>query len=104
MKYLHSMVRVLDLEKSLYFYKELLGLKEYQRKDYEKGKFSLIFLGTETEKSVIELTYNWDQKKSYDNGKNFGHLAFAVKDIYSEIKRLQKDEWVGFLFKSSESN
>ena len=89
MKFLHSMVRVSDLEKSLHFYCDLLGLKEIRRNDYEKGRFSLIFLATQEGEAEIELTHNWDSKEDYGNAKNFGHLAFRVENIYDKCKFLQ---------------
>ena len=84
MKYLHTMVRVENIENSLDFYCNKLGLKEVRRVDHEKGRFTLIFLGAEnsTEKTgLLELTYNWDTEK-YTGGRNFGHLAYSVKNIY----------------------
>lgn len=95
MRYLHSMVRVNDLELSLHFYCELLGLVEVSRKSSEKGRFTLIFLCADEDADsfhahkspAIELTYNWDSEK-YDNARNFGHLAFAVDNIYQTCQRL----------------
>ena len=81
MKFLHSMIRVLDLEKSLDFYVNKLGLKETRRNDYPSGKFTLVYLATEPGEPEVELTYNWDEKESYSDGRNFGHLAFSVDDI-----------------------
>jgi len=88
MKFLHSMVRVSNLEKSLEFYTQHLGLIETKRKEVPKGKFTLIFLATEMGAPEIELTYNWGSTEQYDNGRNFGHLAFEVKDIYQTCQRL----------------
>jgi lactoylglutathione lyase len=89
MKYLHTMVRVTDIEKSLRFYRDALGLKELSRRDYEKGRFTLVFLAAHgDEEAQVELTYNWDPE-SYAGGRNFGHLAYAVDDIYAACKRLQ---------------
>jgi lactoylglutathione lyase len=89
MKYLHTMVRVTDIEKSLRFYRDALGLKELSRRDYEKGRFTLVFLAAHgDEEAQVELTYNWDPE-SYTGGRNFGHLAYAVDDIYAACKRLQ---------------
>ena len=86
-RYLHTMVRVLDLEKSLAFYK-LLGLEEIRRYDNEKGRFSLVFLAAPGQpEAPIELTYNWDPEV-YTGGRNFGHLAYAVPDIYATCARL----------------
>jgi len=88
MKYLHAMVRVIDLEASMRFYCDLLGLKEIRRKDYPNGKFSLIYLATEEGEPEVELTHNWDETTPYSNGKNFGHLAFRVENIYETCQRL----------------
>lgn len=101
MRYLHTMVRVTDLEASLDFYCNKLGLVQVKRKDYEKGRFSLIFLaapadvvtGDEEQSTqnaqapLLELTWNWDPE-TYTGGRNFGHLAFAVDDIYASCQRL----------------
>ncbi len=90
MKYLHSMVRVHDLEASLRFYCEGLGLKEARRQDHPEGKFTLVFLVAEqSPDSEIELTYNWDSSEDYGSARNFGHLAFRVEDIYATCERLQ---------------
>lgn len=89
MKFLHSMIRVKDLDKSLHFYVELLGLEVSRRKDYEQGRFSLIFLTDGQSDAEIELTYNWDQEEDYSNGRNFGHLAFLVDDIYAACQKLE---------------
>ena len=94
MKYLHTMVRVSDLDASLRFY-ELLGLKEVRRMDNEAGRYTLVFLAApdDTERSTaerapeVELTYNWDPE-DYTGGRNFGHLAYAVDDIYASCQRL----------------
>ena len=88
-KYLHTMVRVKDIETSLNFYCNLLGLKEIRRKDNEQGKFTLIFLAPPDQPdSMIELTYNWDSSEIYTEGRNFGHLAFEVDDIYQTCQHL----------------
>ena len=88
MKYLHTMVRVYDLDKSLKFYCEHLGLKQLQRRDFEEARFSLVFLAAEgDEEAQIELTYNWDPEK-YDEGRNFGHLAYSVDNIYDICQKL----------------
>lgn len=88
MKYLHTMVRVNDVEKSLEFYCNALGLKELRRREDEKGRYTLIFLaGPGDEDAQVELTYNWD-KEDYDEGRNFGHLAYQVDDIYALCERL----------------
>ena len=90
MKYLHTMVRVSDLDASLHFYCDLLGLKEVRRKDVPAGRFTLIFLATsEKAEAQVELTYNWDPEE-YTGGRNFGHLAYAVDNIYEICTRLQK--------------
>ncbi|MDH3988764.1 MAG: VOC family protein [Gammaproteobacteria bacterium] len=88
MKYLHTMVRVTDLEKSLDFYCNKLGLVEIRRKDIETGRFSLIFLAAPgDEDAQIELTWNWDPEE-YGEGRNFGHLAYAVDNIYESCQQL----------------
>lgn len=89
MKFLHSMIRVKDLDKALFFFVELLGLEVARRKDYEQGRFSLIFLTDKQTDAEIELTYNWDQSDEYTNGNNFGHLAFLVDDIYVMCEKLE---------------
>lgn len=90
MKYLHTMVRVTDLEQSLRFYRDLLGLKETRRIENEKGRFTLVFLAPPgQEDAPVELTYNWDPEV-YTGGRNFGHLAYEVDDIYEFCDRLQK--------------
>ncbi len=90
MKYLHTMVRVTDLEQSLHFYRDLLGLKETRRIENEKGRFTLIFLAPPgQEEAPVELTYNWDPE-TYTGGRNFGHLAYEVDDIYEFCDRVQK--------------
>ena len=91
MRYLHSMIRVLDLDAALDFFCNKLGLLEIRRRDSEKGRFTLVFLGTErdTDSPQIELTYNWDEEAAYTGGRNFGHLAYEVDDIYALCDRLQ---------------
>ena len=89
MKYLHTMIRVLDVDASLHFYVDLLGLKEIRRHDNEKGRFTLIFLATDEQEPPVELTYNWDEKESYSVGRNFGHLAYSVPNIYEMCQKLQ---------------
>ncbi|MBG50987.1 MAG: lactoylglutathione lyase [Rhodobiaceae bacterium] len=90
MRYLHTMVRVSDLDASLEFYCTHLGLKNMGRFDIEEGRFSLVFLAPEgQEDAQIELTYNWDPEE-LDEGRNFGHLAYQVDDIYETCARLQK--------------
>ncbi len=88
MKYLHTMVRVNDVEKSLDFYCNALGLKELRRREDEAGRYTLIFLAAPgDENAQVELTYNWD-KENYDEGRNFGHLAYQVDDIYGLCEKL----------------
>lgn len=88
MKYLHTMVRVSDLDESLDFYVTHLGLVESHRKEVEEGRFTLVFLyAPGNEDAQIELTYNWDGG-DYDEGRNFGHLAYEVDDIYAICQRL----------------
>jgi lactoylglutathione lyase len=82
------MVRVLDLEKSLDFYVNKLGLTEIRRKEVPNGKFTLVFLASEPGEPELELTYNWDQSQAYTTGKNFGHLAYQVEDIYQTCEKL----------------
>lgn len=90
MKYLHSMVRVRDLDASLRFYCEGLGLREVRRRDVPQGKFTLVFLSApDSPESEIELTYNWDSDEDYGSARNFGHLAFRVEDIYATCAHLQ---------------
>ena len=104
MRYLHTMVRVSDLDASLDFYCNKLGLQEVRRIENEKGRFTLVFLATPddakrikaeadtalaAESPVIELTYNWDEK-GYTGGRNFGHLAYRVSDIYGLCEKLMK--------------
>jgi lactoylglutathione lyase len=88
MRYLHTMVRISDVEQSLRFYRDLLGLKEIRRREDEKGRYTLIFLAPPgQEDAPIELTYNWDPEE-YAGGRNFGHLAYEVDDIYAFCKKL----------------
>ena len=90
MKYLHSMVRVRDLDASLRFYCDGLGLREVRRKEVPEGKYTLVFLAAaESPEAEIELTYNWDAQEDYGSARNFGHLAFRVDDIYATCARLQ---------------
>ena len=98
MRYLHTMVRIRNVEESLGFYCGLLGMKEVRRYDSEKGRFTNIFLAApqdegiakETKAPVLELTYNWDPEE-YAGGRNFGHLAYEVENIYDTCARLQKE-------------
>lgn len=88
MRYLHTMVRVSDLDKTLDFYVDKLGLKQIRRYDNNEARFSLIFLAPPgQEEAQVELTWNWDEK-GYEGGRNFGHLAYAVDDIYETCARL----------------
>ena len=98
MRYLHTMIRVSDLEESLNFFK-LLDIHEVSRKENEQARFTLVFLsatgdeklGENAKSPLIELTFNWDEK-DYDGGRNFGHLAFEVDDIYAVCKRLLQNK------------
>jgi len=88
MKYLHTMVRVTDIDASLGFYCDALGLKELSRRDYPQGRFTLVFLAAPGDESAqVELTHNWDPEP-YAGGRNFGHLAYQVDDIYAACQRL----------------
>ncbi len=90
MKYLHTMLRITDVAQSLDFFCNQLGLKEVRRVENEKGRFTLIFLAAPGDESAqVELTYNWDPEV-YTGGRNFGHLAYAVDDIYAACERLMK--------------
>jgi lactoylglutathione lyase len=89
MQYLHTMVRVSDLAQSLKFYCDALGLRELRRTENEKGRFTLVFLAAPNdEHAQIELTYNWDEQ-GYSGGRNFGHVAYAVDNIYEACAKLQ---------------
>ena len=95
MRYLHTMIRVKDLDKTLKFFTEMLDMTEVRRIDNEKGRFSLVFLaasedvarGTAEKAPLVELTYNWDPE-DYKGGRNFGHLAYEVDDIYATCQKL----------------
>lgn len=88
MRYLHSMIRIRDIDATLHFFCDLLGLREVRRRDSEGGRFTLIFLAApDDEEAHIELTYNWDVE-DYGNARNFGHLAFEVDDIYATCTKL----------------
>jgi lactoylglutathione lyase len=90
MKYLHTMVRVTDIDQSLRFYRDGLGLVEVKRMENAKGRFTLVFLAAPgDEHAQVELTYNWDPE-TYAGGRNFGHLAYAVEDIYATCRRLME--------------
>ncbi|REL27392.1 lactoylglutathione lyase [Thalassotalea euphylliae] len=88
MKLLHTMVRVLDIDASLHFYCDLLGLKELRRHEVPQGQFTLVFLAAEEGGHEIELTYNWGETEPYSDGRNFGHLALRVENIYDTCQRL----------------
>ncbi len=88
-KYLHTMLRVLDLDRALQFF-GVLGLQEVRRKRVEAGRFTLVFLATAPGQPEVELTHNWDQTEPYGGGRNFGHLAYEVDDIYAACERLQQ--------------
>jgi lactoylglutathione lyase len=88
MKYLHTMVRVTDIEQSLRFYRDALGLAELSRRDYSQGRYTLVFLAAPgDDQAQVELTHNWDPEQ-YGGGRNFGHLAYAVENIYATCQRL----------------
>jgi lactoylglutathione lyase len=91
MRYLHTMLRVRDLSAALDFFVVKLGLRELRRSESEEGRFTLVFLGTGSpgDDATVELTYNWDQQESYPVGRFFGHLAYAVDDIYATCAALQ---------------
>ncbi len=88
MEYLHTMIRVRDLDAALDFFVNKLGLVETRRKDVPKGKFTLVFLATEPGAPEVELTHNWGREEPYSEGRNFGHLAYRVDDIYATCQRL----------------
>ena len=107
MRYLHTMIRVTDLDASLEFFCDKLGLKQVGRDDYEEHRFSLIFLAPEgQEDAQVELTYNWDPEE-LSGGRNFGHLAYEVDDIYATCQKLMdrgvtinrppRDGWMAFI-------
>ena len=90
MRYLHAMVRVRDLDASLRFFRDALGLVETRRKDYPQGRFTLVYLGApDNPEAEVDLTYNYDDE-DYGGARNFGHLAFGVDDIYAVCERLQR--------------
>jgi lactoylglutathione lyase len=92
MKYLHTMVRVKNINKSLDFYCNKLGLNEVKRKESKEGKFTLVFLSadnSDSDSGLLELTYNWDSE-DYSEGRNFGHLAYRVKNIYETCQKLME--------------
>ena len=91
MRYLHTMLRVRDLDAALDFFVEKLGLKQLRRSDYDAGRFTLVFLGTgiDGDSAQVELTHNWDNKDAYPTARFFGHLAYEVDDIYATCARLR---------------
>jgi lactoylglutathione lyase len=90
MRYLHTMVRITNIEESCKFYGDALGLREVRRREDQKGRFTLVFLAAPGDESAqIELTYNWDPQP-YTGGRNFGHIAYAVEDIYATCSRLME--------------
>lgn len=89
MKYLHTMVRVTDIDASLRFYRDALGLEVIRRNDYPQGRYTLVFLAAPGDhEAQVEITHNWDPE-AYTGGRNFGHLAYEVDDIYAACERLQ---------------
>jgi len=106
-KYLHTMVRVTDIDASLRFYRDALGLKEISRKEITQGRYTLVFLAAPGDESAqVELTYNWDPEP-YPGGRNFGHLAYEVDNVYATCQRLMdhgvtinrppRDGWMAFI-------
>lgn len=92
-RFLHTMIRVKDLDTSIDFYSRHLGMKLLRRQDYPEGKFTLAFIGygDESDHTVLELTYNWDRETAYDLGEGFGHIAIGVEDIYKTCDALEKE-------------
>ncbi len=92
-RYLHTMIRVLDLDKSIEFYRDRLGMQLLSKNDFEGGRFSLAFLGYEADPNapMVELTHNWDQTEPYEIGTGYGHIALAVKDIEAACDRLEAE-------------
>jgi len=92
-RFLHTMIRVLDLDRSIDFYTRHLGMQVLRRSDYPEGKFTNVFVGygDENDSAVIELTHNWDQEQPYDLGGGFGHLAVSVPDIYATCDVMEKE-------------
>ncbi|HKJ64860.1 MAG TPA: VOC family protein [Desulfopila sp.] len=88
MKFLHTMVRVRNLDESVKFFTEILGLVETRRNEYEAGRFTLVYLATAPGEPEVELTYNWDEDEALSVGRNFGHLAFSVENIYDYCRML----------------
>ena len=90
MKYLHTMIRVQNLDSALDFFIDKLGMKEVRRKEVPEGKFTLVFLAADDNESQLELTYNWDHNEPYSGGDNFGHVAYSVENIYDYCEKLEK--------------
>ena len=92
-RFLHTMLRVMDLDASIDFYTRHLGMRELRRREFPDGRFTLAFLGygEETETTVIELTHNWDQEAPYEHGAAFGHLAVGVPDVYAVCESLESE-------------
>ena len=92
-RFAHTMIRVTDLQQSLDFYTRLLGMRILRQKEYPDGKFTNTFIGYGTEESdtVIELTYNWDQREPYDKGNGWGHIALEVPDVYATCSALESE-------------
>ena len=91
MKYLHTMIRVQNLERALDFFINKLGMTEVRRKEVPEGEFTLIVLAATEDEPPLELTYNWKQNEPYSNGENFGHIAFGVENIYKFCEKLQNN-------------
>ena len=91
MKYLHTMIRVQNLERALDFFINKLGMTEVRRKEVPEGEFTLIFLAATEDEPQLELTYNWKQSEPYNNGENFGHIAYGVDNIYEFCEKLQNN-------------
>ena len=91
MKYLHTMIRVQNLESALDFFINKLGLVEVRRKEVPEGKFTLVFLAVTEDEPPLELTYNWEQSEPYNSGENFGHVAYGVENIYDFCEKLKND-------------
>ena len=91
MKYLHTMIRVQNLESALDFFINKLGMMEVRRKEVPEGKFTLVFLAANEDEPPLELTYNWEQSQPYSSGENFGHVAYGVENIYEFCEKLQND-------------
>ena len=91
MKYLHTMIRVQNLERALDFFVNKLGMTEIRRKEVPEGEFTLIFLAATEDEPPLELTYNWKQNEPYSNGENFGHIAYGVENIYEFCEKLQNN-------------